>query len=229
MANHTSGMFRLPSNIMPLLFKNPENPYSEYSYDLFKEYLIDELQIAENETLKYDYSNLGAGLLAYALSNKKNQEFESLLQETIFDKYTMSSTAFERKTSFDGIGADGSRAENWQFNALKGAGGLISNTSDLSKFIQAQFDIENTELALTRKETFSISNNFSIGLGWHIYDSNQEDEKYWHNGGTGGYTSSISFRTTNQTGVIILSNISALHEKSPVIDELCFELLELIK
>jgi hypothetical protein len=140
----------------------------------------------------------------------------------------MSSTSFESRTLFDGVAADLTKADNWQFNAMKGAGELISNTSDLSNFILAQFDKGNGELALTRKETFSISENFSIGLGWHIFDSKQKEEKFWHNGGTGGYTSSISFRTSNETGVIILSNISALHEKSPVIDKLCFELLEII-
>lgn len=80
LSNHTSGMYRLPSNIMPMLFENPNNPYSQYSYDLFNDYLKSELQLDDNEVPKYTYSNLGAGLLAYALSNRKGQEFESLLK-----------------------------------------------------------------------------------------------------------------------------------------------------
>lgn len=228
LANHTSGVYRLPSNIMPFLIKNPENPYKEYSFDLFDTYLQEELQIEKSDDLKYSYSNLGAGLLAYSLSKESNKNFDVLLQELIFTKYNMLSTSYKANTSFSGLGADGNRVGNWEFSAMNGAGGLISNTHDLSQFIMAQFNEENKELTLTRKETFSIAENFSIGLGWHILNPQTEEEKFWHNGGTGGFTSSISFRTANNTGVIILSNISALHKQSSVIDELCFELLDLL-
>lgn len=69
LANHTSGMYRLPGNMMPFLFSNPDNPYSKYTYELFDEYLKEELQLEKAEKPEYNYSNLGAGLLAYALSN----------------------------------------------------------------------------------------------------------------------------------------------------------------
>jgi CubicO group peptidase (beta-lactamase class C family) len=229
LANHTSGMYRLPSNIMPLLLKNQDNPYSEYSFSLFDTYLQEELQIENLDGLNYSYSNLGAGLLAYSLSQESNENFDTLLQKLVFTKYNMLTTSYKVSTSFYGLGVNGNRVGNWQFNAMRGAGGLISNTHDLSKFIIAQFSNENNELSLTRNETFSISENFSIGLGWHILNPQSEERKFWHNGGTGGFTSSISFRTANKTGVIILSNISALHKQSVVIDELCFELLDLLK
>lgn len=229
LANHTSGLYRLPSNLLPLLLKNQDNPYKEYSYELFDHYLQKELQLSQSEIGKYSYSNLGAGLLAYSLSKRKGRAFETLLNENVFYQFDMPNTMFNTNTSFEGINASEQIAENWKFNALKGAGGLISSTSDLSKFVVAQFDSTNCTLALTRKVTHSISDNMSIGLGWHIIKPNETDLKYWHNGGTGGFTSSISFRTTNKTGVIILSNISALHKQSKVIDELCFELLEMLE
>ncbi len=229
LANHTSGLYRLPSNILPLLLKNQDNPYKEYSYELFDHYLQKELQLSQSEIGKYSYSNLGAGLLAYGLSKRRGKTFEFLLNEHVFNQYNMSNTEFDTNTSFHGINAVGENAENWQFDALKGAGGLISSTSDLSKFVVAQFDTSNCTLALTRKVTHSISDNMSIGLGWHIIPPKKSDLKYWHNGGTGGFTSSVSFRVTNQTGVIVLSNISALHKQSFIIDELCFELLDMQK
>lgn len=227
LSNHTSGIPRLPINIMQFLYKNPENPYKNYTYELLDNYLEEELQLT-NKT-QYEYSNLGAGILAYALSLKNNSSYETLLKTTILDKYKMYSTSYNSKVSYLGIGANNQKTENWQFNSLIGAGGLISNTNDLSMFIKAQFNTENKELLLTRKKTAQIKDNFSIGLGWHIYNSNTKLEKFWHNGGTGGYTSSISYRTSNKTGVIILSNISAIHKESPKIDELCFKLLDQLK
>ncbi len=229
LANHTSGLYRLPSNIMPLLLKNQQNPYSEYSFEMFDNYLKNELQLDQRDSAFYAYSNLGAGLLAYSLSNKTKIPFDNLLKTNIFDKYKMNSTFYLAKTSFSGLNPDGTKAENWQFNAMMGAGGLISTTSDLSKFVQAQFDSENKELALTQQPTFQISKNMSIGLAWHIIHPETNDAKYWHNGGTGGFTSSLSFRTTNNTGVVILSNISAASQQSSKIDELCFELLDFLK
>lgn len=158
-----------------------------------------------------------------------SQPFENLLDEIIFTKYNMTNTAFNLKTSFQGIDANEKIAENWTFNALKGAGGLISSTADLSKFVIAQFNPNNPSLSLTRKATHAVSSHMSIELGWHIIHPNNSNKKYWHNGGTGGFTSSISFRTSNNTGVIVLSNISSLHGKAKVIDELCFQLLDVLK
>ena len=227
LSNHTSGVPRLPINIMPFLYKNPKNPYKDYTYELLDNYLKEELQLT-NEA-QYEYSNLGAGILAYTLAKKNNTSYKVVLKASVLDKYDMPSTSYNSNASYFGLGTDNTKTENWQFNSLIGAGGLISNTNDLSTFIHAQFNSEDKELALTRKETFSINDNFSIGLGWHIFDSNTKNEKFWHNGGTGGYTSSISFKTTNNTGVIILTNISPMHKNSPKIDELCFKLLELLK
>lgn len=229
LANHTSGLYRLPSNILPLLIKNQDNPYKEYSYELFDHYLQKELQLSQSETAKYSYSNVGAGLLAYSLSKRKGKPFEALLNEYVFTQFDMSNTSFDVKTSFHGINASEKIAENWQFDALKGAGGLVSNVSDLSKFVVAQFDTTNHSLSLTRQATHSISDNMSIGLGWHILSPENSVLKYWHNGGTGGFTSSVSFRVENKTGVIVLSNISAMHQYSFIIDELCFEILDMLQ
>jgi CubicO group peptidase (beta-lactamase class C family) len=226
LANHTSGLYRLPSNIFPLLLQQPNDPYNAYTFELFDSYLQEDIALENNKKDTYSYSNLGAGLLAYALSNASGKPFETRLHEKIFAPNKMLTTRFDQNTSRKGIMPNGEPAENWHFSALKGAGGLVSSTADLTKFIKQQFDASNTILSLTRKETHTISNKLSIGLGWHIIDSGSAEEKYWHNGGTGGFTSSISFRTTNNTGVIILSNISAMHHESKKIDRLCFELLD---
>jgi len=229
LANHTSGLYRLPANLIPFLFTNKSNPYSEYSYDMFDEYLKDELELENKDSTRYSYSNLGAGLLAYSISKANSQSFEDMLKNSIFKPYKMNSTSFNLAPSFTGVGPYGNKTENWDFNALKGAGGLVSNASDLSRFVLAQFSNDNRELTLTRQQTFTVNDNMSLGLGWHILSPNTEKEKFWHNGGTGGFTSSLAFKTSNQTGVVILSNISALHYQSRAIDELVFQILELMK
>jgi CubicO group peptidase (beta-lactamase class C family) len=226
LANHTSGLYRLPSNMTYFIFNEKNNPYKNYNYALLNTYLKDELKLESFDEPTYSYSNLGVGLLGVSLEKKTGKELGDLFTQEIFSPYQMTYTSFDLTPSFQGLNQQGIPTDFWQFGSLKGAGGLISSTTDLSKFIQAQFDSTQIDLNLTRKQTFSISPTMAIGLGWHILNPGQETEKYWHNGATGGFTSSISFRTSNKTGIIILSNISSNHSEASKIDELCFYLLE---
>lgn len=228
LANHTSGLYPLPSNLMPLVLKNPSNPYSEYTEDLFDYYLKEELQVKKNKVPTYAYSNLGAGLLAYSLSKNAEKSFEALLKEHIFEKYNMYSTGYELNTSFVGLDENKNKTENWNLKALKGAGGLISSTNDLAKFISAQFYLDNKELNLTREETFSVNEHMSMGLGWHILYPNAQNKMFWHNGATGGFSSSVRFRSNNKTGIIILTNITYNYVDWEI-DELSSILLDLLE
>lgn len=92
------------------------------------------------------------------------------------------------------------------------------------KFAAAQFDPKNKELALRRIPTFEVNENMKIGLGGHILKSKNGEDLFWHNGGTGGYSSMI-LNTNDKTAIIILSNLSAYHTKASNIDKLCFELI----
>ena len=118
---------------------------------------------------------------------------------------------------------------NWDFGILLGAGAILSSVEDLAKFAIAQFDNKNNELELTRTKTATISETMDIGLGWHILKKQSHPDWVWHNGGTGGYTSSMTIDTANRNGVIILSNVSAFSSNRDDIDQLCFELMETLE
>lgn len=62
-----------------------------------------------------------------------------------------------------------------------------------------------------------------IGLAWHIITSKNGNDIYWHNGGTGGYSSSMAVNINDKTAVIILANVSNINDK---IDGMCFELIK---
>lgn len=228
LANHTSGLSRLPSNLDVSL--HAKNPYKEYSKTAIEEYLQYYLSISENTKNTYAYSNLGAGLLGYTLSKLEGLSFEELLQKNIFSTYNMVNSTTEqtkiKSTLVKGLDTEGNEVPNWEFNVLVGAGGILSNAEDLSKFAMAQFDNSNKELAITRQQTFQINDTTAIGLGWHIIKSNSDKIWHFHNGGTGGYTSSMTIDIENKNGIVILSNLSALNPKMTNIDALCFEIME---
>lgn len=229
LANHTSGLPRLPSNLN-LLIADPNNPYKNYDAEKLKQYLTEEMEVQQLPGTKFEYSNLGAGLLGYILANYSNSTYHELLENFIFSKYGMfSSTANREKIKGElvkGLDKDGNETSNWDLNVLVGAGGILSSTEDLSKFALAQFNPENEELVLTQQPTYTISDRMKIGLGWHMVKMSFGNEVIWHNGGTGGYTSSVAIDLKNKSGVIILSNVSAFSEKTGNIDDLCFGLID---
>ena len=226
LANHTSGLSRLPEN---LDLTNEGNPYKAYGKIQIEEYLKNILKI-ENEIAKtFVYSNFGTGLLGYTLGLSQKTSFEKLLQKKVFDKYKMKNSFTSSHNLANklvkGQNPEGEITSNWDWDVLFGAGGILSTTEDLVKFATAQFNPNNTDLTLTRTPTFNINENVKIGLGWHLLKSKNGKDFVWHNGGTGGYTSSMAINVNDKTAVIILSNLSAFHHKMENIDKLCFEIM----
>src|SRR5690606_26888116 len=98
--------------------------------------------------------------------------------------------------------SDGADMPNWTFQAMAGAGAVLSNAADLLRFINLNLaDDVPPLLAAVREEQVPGK----IALGWHIDAVESDDRIYWHNGGTGGYASFLAFRPATRTGVVILS------------------------
>ncbi|VAW33627.1 Beta-lactamase class C-like and penicillin binding proteins (PBPs) superfamily [hydrothermal vent metagenome] len=228
LANHTSGLPPLPLNLN-LSLVNPANPYKEYKKRDLESYLTELLEVPQKSIGKYQYSNLGLGILGYTLSKIANTSYDSLLQTKIFSKYNMLSSTTNinniNGVLVKGLDVAGNEVSNWDLAVLAGAGGIISSVEDLAKFVVAQFDNSNKELELSRQKTFVKNNNMDVGLGWHIIKAKSGNSWYWHSGGTGGYSSSMSIDIKNKNGIIILSNVSAFNPGMGNIDKLCFELM----
>lgn len=227
LANHTSGLPRLPTNL-DVSAVNPKNPYKEYKEKELQDYITNQLELSnEGKNL---YSNLGVGLLGYTLSKIENTTYESLLQNKIFAKYKMQNSTADitaiKGELVRGLNSNGEEVPNWEFSVLAGAGGILSTTEDLSKFLRAQFNTSNKELKLTREKTFEINENMDIGLGWNLLKSKSKNIWYWKNGATGGYKSSMTLDIKAKNGIIILSNVSAFNPNKGNIDTLCFELMK---
>jgi CubicO group peptidase (beta-lactamase class C family) len=229
LANHTSGLPRLPSNLN-FFFVDRDNPYKDYNREMLIDYLTNKVELNQEPGTTYEYSNLGAGVLGFVLATISDASFESLLQDNIFATYKMlNSTTNKEQIQTElvkGLNSSGAFTSNWDFDVLAGGGAIFSTVEDLSKFALAQFDPENNELRLTQKPTFKVNDQMSIGLGWHIIKRKNGGELIWHNGGTGGYTSSMALDLERKNGVIILSNVSAFNDKSGQIDQLCFGLIK---
>lgn len=209
LANHTSGLPRLPSNIFETA-TDIDNPYANYTDEDLRDYLEKELVLMSKPGKKCSYSNLGIGLLGYLLSVHADKKYEDLLNERIISPLSLNNTSFDLNhyaqitTPYK---SDGTKGKNWEWKStLCAAGGLKSNVVDMTTFIQALLDDKNSDLQLGLEPTFVVNYEMEMGLGWHIIHLKDATPIYWHNGRSGGYTSSMVVNTINRTGIILLSN-----------------------
>jgi CubicO group peptidase (beta-lactamase class C family) len=230
LANHTSGLARLPPAVMRSAMANPDNPYQDYDREKLRNYMRKKTALQYEAGSTYEYSNLGAGMLGFVLEQHSGQSYEALLQQMICQPLQMKHTSTERSRLagrlVEGLNPAGNVTSNWDLAALVGAGGILSTVSDLAAFVVANFESSLQGLSLQRQPTFTVNEQMEVALGWHILKRKEGRQWHWHNGGTGGYRSSMGMDVTNRKAVVLLTNMSSGHPLSGKIDQLCFTLLE---
>jgi len=225
LATQTSGLPRLPTNIRPA---DPSDPYADYTADKLFEFLAT-YTLPRDIGSRYEYSNLGMGLLGHVLALRAGKTYEDLLRERILDPLSMSDTRITLTPSMkprmaQGFDSEGTPAGSWDMPTLAGAGALRSTAADMLKFLAATLDPASKPLgqilaqARTPRHAADRPRN-SIGLGWHIVDIFGTTVT-WHNGGTGGFRAFIGIDDARRRGVIVLSNMSL----TP--DDIGFHILE---
>ena len=77
---------------------------------------------------------------------------------------------------------------------MPAAGALRSTADDMLRYLSAQLNPDDTELAEAIRMTHVLRDDpkLTIGLGWMRLD--KPHRLWWHNGGTGGYRSFAGFR-----------------------------------
>ena len=154
LANHTSGLPRLPNNLKASYSREKTNVYKKEDLDI---YIKDSLEINIKTKGKFVYSNLAVGLMGYVLSKIENVGFDALYNSYIFSKYNMDNTTIDSRKSNEllvkGLSNTGNELENMYLDALAPAGSVISSVEDLAKYGLAQFNNSNNDLELIRRKT----------------------------------------------------------------------------
>ncbi len=226
LSNHTSGFPRQPGNWIFQTNYDPLDPYKNYTSELLTDYLKNEIELTFEPGSNQSYSNLGAGVLGYILSEVYKNNYEELLQEKIFNPLNMeNSTSFKNNVLLNivnGRDTSGNIVPNWEFNILSPCGGILSSVKDMTKFILANLD-ENEVFNLQKEITYRDERNLQA-MGWICAEINN-NLIHWHNGATGGYSSFISIDKKNKNGLIILSNIQITLKKQ-TITQIGFEIMK---
>jgi len=204
-----SGLPRMPDNFHPA---DPRNPYADYHPADLHRFLASQ-GVAKPASPEFLYSNLGVGLLGQALANRAGKSYATLLQQEIADplglKDTVVSLSQEQQTRFiQGHDAEHRPAHAWDVDALAGAGAIRSTAADMLTYLEAQLHPEKfpalaAAIAQTHELRADALPGMRIGLAWLHVD---KDGYYWHNGGTGGYSSYAFFDPKNDCAAIVLFN-----------------------
>ena len=206
-----SALPRMPNNFRPA---DTENPYADYSVEQMYEFLSG-LELGRDIGQKFEYSNLGVGLLGHALALRAGKSYEELVRERILDPLGMKDTVIVLsdglKSQFaTGHTQAGYATSPWDIPTLAGAGALRSTVKDMLKFLAANMGLTKTSLSPAMNESHEAQietgrPNVEIGLNW-IVQKKHGTEIIWHNGGTGGFRSFLGFDKENGIGIVILTN-----------------------
>ncbi len=167
----------------------------------------------------HQYSNSGYALLALLVERLSGVSFADFLNEKIFKTLQMNNTvAYEngisqvtnRAYGYTKVDSGFVDSDQSLYSAVLGDGGIYSSTVDLIKW-----DKEVNSPTLLPKVKFnqvfikgktSVGEEFDYGLGWRL-DPYKNYERFYHTGGTSGFSNIYMKLPEHQLTIIVLINI----------------------
>jgi CubicO group peptidase (beta-lactamase class C family) len=211
LATHRSGLPRLPANMAP---STPADPYNEYrEADLLA--FLKGFKPTVARGVRFEYSNLGFGLMGYALGRAAGSNYPQLLAGRVLqplgltDAYlALPGRRFDRLAT--GHDAQRRPVEHWHLDVLAGAGALAMSGATLGRYAQAAIGVIDSPLheafALAEREHAGGQSAINpIGLAWNLAGLNGR-RVLNHDGGTAGFSSSLWLDPTRRRATAVLAN-----------------------
>jgi D-alanyl-D-alanine-carboxypeptidase/D-alanyl-D-alanine-endopeptidase len=201
LATHHSGLPRGPTNF------SWGYPVDQL-YDFLNHYTL-----PRDPGSKYEYSNLGVGLLGHALALHAGTDYETLLRTRITGPLQMNHTAEHLTPEMQANLITPHqynllRSGPLQFDSLNAAGAIRSTANDMLIFLAANLGFIDSPLRPAMKEMRSVRlpvwSGLEVALGWHIYPG--PNQMFTHSGTTVGYNAFIGYEPRRKVGIVVLSN-----------------------
>lgn len=206
------------------------------------------------------YSNFGFGILGTVLADlvepgQANPPYQNALQSQVLSHFPMPNTAVEKSgaamaTGYQVSGGKPVAQPQWlDTNALAGAGGLVSTTTDLGVWVAAhlgypvgtspaadaplQQTLQLTSTATTvcvqtAPTNCSTQVPQAMGLGWQLDPANSVIPQSYatKNGGTSGFQAQAFLAPSAKVGVVVLANTSTQTDLSQLASQLLAQALK---
>jgi CubicO group peptidase (beta-lactamase class C family) len=214
LASHVSGLPRLPDNLAP---SDPADPYADYGEAQLLAFL-DGHALSRAPGAAWEYSNLGAGLLGYLLGRAAGSDYATVLRKRITEPLGMVDTMIELPAAAEARLAPPLDAwlrptKPWRMSVLAGAGGIRSTADDMLKFARAALEPHSPlarpmQIALA---TTAPTDNLRVEqvLGWQTVELGEGRRMLVHDGGTGGFRTSLALEPERGRAALVLMNSAA--------------------
>ena len=209
LALHSSGLPRVPPSLMSR--GSAPDPYAGYGEDnLYDDLVHTVLDTAPGERIIY--SNYGSGLLGFVLGRKIGGGYAAALSTRVLQPLDLKSTfvaspAAVQARRISGTTEDLKPAAPWTWDALAGAGALVSDARDQLALLDAEIDAGlgshgtlRAPMKLTQEAQLDHQGD-NEGVGWMI----DSQGRYWANGATGGFHCFLGFDPKTKRGVVVLA------------------------
>lgn len=176
---------------------------------------------------KYEYSNLGYGVLDYVISRLSGKSYPDLMREEVFLPLDMTHTSVHigsRLEKYQAIryGADGVPIPFYDYNH-RGASAVYSSAHDLVRFgmfhLKAHLPEQRAILSdetidEMQKPTIGIEEykgvqyppSVNFGISWMISENDRGYRSVIHGGGGDGVSTLLNLIPTEKLAVVVLSN-----------------------
>jgi CubicO group peptidase (beta-lactamase class C family) len=210
LALHASGLPPHPPSIVAR--GAAPDPFAGYGEnELYNDLLRTELIVAPGTQI--NYSPYGVGLLGFVLGRKLGVGYAKALETRVLRPLGLADTFASMPAALAARRAPGTTEDlastvPWTFDALAGAGALVSTARDQLRLIDAELDAADGSnqplrraMKLTQEPQLDRPGD-NVSLGWLV----DRAGRYWRNGGTGGYHAFVGFDPKTKRGVVLLAS-----------------------
>ncbi len=206
LATHTSGLPRLPAN---MILSDNADPYADYDTAALRTGL-QSARPGQELSKTYAYSNFGMGLLGHLLGIVEGGGYVKALKTHVLMPLGMETANFEDGEALVPGHHAGQRTSNWHLNALAGAGGLRASGLELARVFRPWLTEGTNALHHDVSADLEIAaatdtRYMKVTRVWHVVEVG-DVRVFWHSGGTGGYRSFVGFNPSTGQGRVVLSN-----------------------
>jgi len=185
----------------------------------------------------FHYNNTNYIILGIILEEVSGYSYSDFIKIKITDRLNLSSTFVPENNSYPQNLADGyyinlenDKITNYtdvDLSYVWSAGALISNASDLCRWISA---VASDQIIFGETKNF-IYNGFKIDEGVHytsglLYES--MNPKLWHNGTVHGFHGELSYLKDRQIAIAVLSNANIIGVEKDHVKELMNRIIEIV-
>ncbi|MEH3052843.1 MAG: serine hydrolase [Patulibacter minatonensis] len=216
LAEHRSGLPREATDLfgggpVPASIGKVAKAYAAYSPARMLAFLST-YRLTRAPGAAYEYSNLGEGLLGYALSVRAGRPWEQLLRERVLGPLGIPGIGTEATPLATPHDVDGHRMPNADLGAMEPAGGLRASVVDLAAYARANLlaagDTSTGALAdamrLAMASRTDTEAGMRIGLNW-ITGGQLTERLIQHDGGTFGSSAYLAIDPAAKLAVVVLS------------------------